>query len=618
MKVLLLIVSMVLLNGCSTYSQNINAGLSLAHEGNWAAAEPVISDALSSPQDKLLNLLESGALAQYQGDYTRSNALLEQAELLSDTFFSQSFTDRSWALLSNPSQGSYQGNGLERVYISYFKSLNYLALAGRASSRTERQSLMDSALVESRRIDLKLNEIAAQTPSYADLDDKNKAFYEKALNFLAGFYTGSQDADQFSYRDDAWGRYLEGLQYEASKEYDDARIAYQDAANLYEAGYTKQYDLPSQATERAWLDTIRMMKKSGGWDSEYPLLIEQKLSAAAQITLAQYDNLDAELVVLEHQGFIPAKQEMSVLLYGDPYSHSLVLEPLHGGGNTQENDAFHWFTMVYADINPLNMLANYKAGKGWATFEGLFTKRVILGAGIWQQLESLNLDDMLLQQPIRVTIPYYNRFTLDQGTTQLTIRAAQIDAEQDVPSLQEATLTTAADLDADTTSSKPIVNEPAELVATNIADANTAINADTNSDTDTHSPLNRASSGHIRMSSLADIAMQDQLSKAQRDIYESLVREMLRTWLAYQLESAVKDETASLLIGLIGKVAVFASSAAETRNWLTLPAQIRLTRIPLATGHHSAKYQAKNKTFSLADIQLEKNTLKVWNIRNPQ
>lgn len=594
MKFGLLLISILLLSGCATYSNDIQDGLDLAYLGQWKDSETVINEVLDSPQDTLLNLLERGALAHYQGDYERSNNLLEKADTLSDTFFEKSFVDRSWAILSNPRQGSYTGSGVERIYISYFKSLNYLALADQAPSANQRLTLLDSALVESRRVDLKLNEISALTPSYEDLNDKNKAFYTKALDFLSGFYTGSLNSDNYLYREDAWARYLEGIQYESSQSYDDARIAYQKSAELYEQGYTKQYELPPQAAERAWLDTIRMMRKSGGWNSEIPRLIDSKLSPEAQEILAQYEGNDAEVVVLEHQGFMPPRQEMSLLLYGDPFSQSLVLEPLHGGGNTETNDAFYWFTMVYADINPLNMFANYKAGKGFAVIDGIFTKRIILGNALWNELDNLNIDDMLLDQPMRVTIPYYKRFTLDQSPTQLLVDVDTIQTTSEVVS----------DVAQKESASEPesLMLEPESLI----------LESDLISKKESNPPIHG-----VRMTSLADIAMQDQLSRAQQDIYEGLIREMLRNWLSYQLQSSMQDETAGLLIGLIGKVAVFASSSAETRNWLTLPAQVRLTRTPTKSGEHQLRYRVNNKEFQLNNVQIPSDSLKVWSIRNP-
>lgn len=554
MKWAFLLMSIYLLAGCATYKQDIDAGLSLAEEGEWKKAEDKLKGVLDSSQDKLLYYMEIGALAQNQGDFERSNELLEQAERLSDTFLPENFSNRSWALLSNPRQSDYRGNGIERVYISYLKSMNYIALAEKENNTIKKRELNDAALVEMRRIDIKLNEIRAQTPSYQDLNAKeNQAFYMKALSWLGDFYSGGRDTDKFLYRDDAWARYMEGLQYEMNGEIDDARISYEKAANLYADGYAKQYDLSSTTADRAWLDAIRMMQKGGFSQSEIDKKITEKLSPAMQKTLKQYHKGDAELVVLEHQGFIPDKKEMTVLLYADPRAYSLVLQPLHGGGNAEENDAFRWFTMTYADINPLNLIANYKAGGAWGTFSGIFTKRVILGKAAWKQLSDVKIDKLLTEQSIRVTVPYYGRFTLDQHQPTL------------------------------------LINSPATA------------------------PFNNS----LRMTSLADIAFQEQLAQAQRDIYEGLVRELLRSWLSYQVSSNVQDQNVSLLLNLIGQVAVFASSAADTRNWLTLPAQVRLTREPLAPGEYSPDYRVNNKTFSLGKVNLEANKIKLWNLRNP-
>lgn len=557
MKWAIFCVMFSLLTGCATYKQEIDKGLTLAKQGDWKNAESKLSDALhDNPHDQLLYLLEVGALAQNQGDYQRSNTLLEQADKLSDTFFQKSFSNRAWALLSNPRQENYHGSGLERVYISYLKSLNYLALSEQATSHEERDKLRDSALVEARRIDNKLNEIQAQKPSYQELNAKqDQAFYMKALSWLGNFYNGGRSTEEYAYRDDAWARYLEGLQYEISKQYDDARISYQDAAKLYEAGYAKQYSLSNMTAERAWLDSIRMMQKGGGWSQDdINKLIKEKLSPAMQTVLASYKKDDAELVILEHEGFIPDKSEMSLRLYADPNAYSLVLQPLTGSDHQQQNDAFRWFTMVYSDINPLNLLANYKAGGAWGAVSGVFTKRVIVGSAVWKQLEQAHLDTLLTQQFIRVTVPYYRRFTLDHQTPILKL------------------------------------NGPAK--------------------TD-------KSSQTIRMTSLADIALQEQLFDAQRDIYEGLVRELLRSWLADRVARSVKDDTASLILSLIGQVSVFASSAADTRNWLTLPAQVRLTREALPAAPYEPDYSVDKQHFSLGKIVLQPNEIKVWNLRNP-
>lgn len=548
------LLSVLFLSGCATYNQDINDGLELARQGQWHEAEEVVNDVLDSSQDHLLRLLEAGALAQYQGDYERSNQLLEQAERLSDTFLEESISSRSWALLAKPMQGDFQPSGFERVYINFFKSLNYLALADQATSRSERQNLLDAALVESRRIDLKLNEIAALSPSYEDIDGSNKAFLSKAVDWLSGFYTGGINSDDFIYRDDAWARYMEGLQYEVSKEYDDARIAYQAAAQLYDQGYSKQYSLPADAGQRAWLDTIRMMKKAGGWTSEYPALAKEKLNDKFQRLLTEYDKHPSEIIVLEEQGFVPERKELNLVLYASPQSYSLVLEPFYTGSHKDANNASRWFSMVYADQGLLNLFANYQAGGVWNSFAGVFTKRIILGNAGWRSLRSVGIDKMLEEAPMRIAVPYYDPIQLD--------------------------------------------NTPTKLVA------NT-------------SNVNAFKGASIRMTSLADITMQVQLSQASRDIYETLLRELLRNYLAYKVSSEVQDETASLLLGLVGKIAVLATASSESRHWSTLPAQIRLTRQPTTSNLDSVTYKTNGTEFKLDNLKLNKNQIKVWNIRNP-
>ena len=550
----LALLSVLFLSGCATYNQGISDSRDLAKQGQWHEAEEIISETLDSSQDHLLRLLEKGALAQYQGDYERSNQLLEQAERLSDTFLEESISSRSWALLANPMQGDFQPTGFERVYINFFKSLNYLALAEQAKSRQERQSLLDAALVESRRIDLKLNEIAALNPSYEDIDGANKAFLSKAVDWLSGFYTGGINSDDYVYRDDAWARYMEGLQYEISGEYDDARIAYQASANLYDKGYTKQYNLPKDAGQRAWLDTIRMMKKAGGWQSEYPSLAKEKLNKKYQALLADYDKKPAEIIVLEEQGFVPERKELNLMLYASPQSYSLVLEPLYTGTHQDANNASRWFSMVYADQGLLNLFANYQAGGAWNTFAGVFTKRIILGNAGWRSLRSVGIDKMLSEAPVRIAVPYYDPVVLDSTKTKLSSSLATSGASKH---------------------------------------------------------------NSVRMTSLADITMQVQLSQASRDIYETLLRELLRNYLAYKVSSEVQDETASLLLGFVGKIAVLASASSETRNWSTLPAQIRLTRQAADTGLQSLNYQTNGRNFTLDPFELNKNQIKVWNIRNP-
>src|SRR5690606_41749893 len=65
---------------------------------------------------------------------------------------------------------------------------------------------------------------------------------------------------------------------------------------------------------QAWFDTIRMMRRAGGYDSEWRALAKRKLSAEQQRELDNWTRDTAQLIVLEHKGLAPHRKEMNLLL----------------------------------------------------------------------------------------------------------------------------------------------------------------------------------------------------------------------------------------------------------------------------------------------------------------
>ncbi|MFB6259448.1 MAG: hypothetical protein ABEJ96_04040, partial [Thiohalorhabdaceae bacterium] len=101
--------------------------------------------------------------------------------------------------------------------------------------------------------------------------------FAKLLDIFQKFQGNWLDEEWLVFREDAYARYLAGVLYEKSGDLDDARIAYRKAAELYEAGYSEQYHLDENMAQQAWLDTVRIMRKAGGYESESQRLIDQKL-----------------------------------------------------------------------------------------------------------------------------------------------------------------------------------------------------------------------------------------------------------------------------------------------------------------------------------------------------
>ncbi|MBD98227.1 MAG: hypothetical protein CMO34_00135, partial [Verrucomicrobia bacterium] len=103
----------------------------------------------------------------------------------------------------NPMLKPYEGEDFELVLLHFYKAINFIHLED-----------LDAALIEARRINVKLNEI----------NDK----YEHKKN---------------RYKEDAFAHQLMGLIYEAKGDDNNAFIAYRNAFDVYNDLYTEQFRL---------------------------------------------------------------------------------------------------------------------------------------------------------------------------------------------------------------------------------------------------------------------------------------------------------------------------------------------------------------------------------------
>lgn len=158
---------------------------------------------LYKKKDKVLEYLDLGMLYHYQGEYEKSNQMLEQAELAMEDLFTKSVSKAALSLLLNDNVLDYAGEDYEDIYVNVFKALNYL-----------HKNEFDAAFVEIRRINFKLD----------NLQDK----YVK----MAGGYNLSKDrkaeftAGTNKFVSSALGRYLSLIIYQQEGKPDDAYIDY--------------------------------------------------------------------------------------------------------------------------------------------------------------------------------------------------------------------------------------------------------------------------------------------------------------------------------------------------------------------------------------------------------
>lgn len=180
--------------GCASYNEKIAGYYKQISEGNYPQASIELSKnkLLQKPRNQLLYLMEKGRTCQLTGAFEESNTYFNQADSLLENGLGGT-ADAIVGALVNPMTQTYKGEDFEKFMIHYYKALNYLQLGKK-----------EDAVVEARRISLQSQE----------QDDK----------------FGSKNN---RYSKDAFSLTLQGLIYESDGDFNNAFIAYRNAAEVY-------------------------------------------------------------------------------------------------------------------------------------------------------------------------------------------------------------------------------------------------------------------------------------------------------------------------------------------------------------------------------------------------
>ncbi len=203
---LLLFFSAILLASCASgiYSQKVVQSLdnALLTRDIAAALKIVENPKYYKHKERLLYYLDAGMLHHYNGDWQKSNELLEEAEAAIEQLYTKSVSRAAGSMLLNDNTLEYAGEDYEDIYINVFKALNYLRLED-----------IDAAFVEIRRLDDKLGYLEEKHAKMAKelVKDGETKLDVKASNH---------------FHSSALARYLSMTMYEASRQRDDARIDY--------------------------------------------------------------------------------------------------------------------------------------------------------------------------------------------------------------------------------------------------------------------------------------------------------------------------------------------------------------------------------------------------------
>ncbi len=214
MKIKLLISLLALLSySCASYYRTNQKFNRYFEEGELERADKVLEGNPKAAEGKarLLYYLNRGVTTALLGQPEESNRLLERAYELGEDL-RNNYWNVVGSYLINPTFSNYTGEDHELLLIHYYKALNYLQLSD-----------TKAALVECRRLNIKLNQFADKYPA-----GKGR-----------------------KYRRDAFVHTLIGLIYDADGDANNAFIAYRNAVEIYEEDYQPLFGLgaPQQLKE---------------------------------------------------------------------------------------------------------------------------------------------------------------------------------------------------------------------------------------------------------------------------------------------------------------------------------------------------------------------------------
>lgn len=267
-----------MLSACVSYYQKSQAIMDSIYRGDYAHASKQLDNGnlKKNKRNELLYLLNKGTVLFMNNQPEESNNYFQQADYYIEDY-QKNIGLKAVSFITNPSIQTYEGENFEKVMVHYYTTINYL-----------QQGLLDQALVECKRMQLKLDKITD---------------YYKAKN---------------KYKNDAFVYLLTGIVYDAQKDYNSAFIAYRNAYKIYNEEYSTNLNtsVPPQLKE----DLIRTALLTGFKEEASQYKTQFKLQ---HITFESFKNT-SPLVTFWNNGFCPIKDQWSINFTIVPRSNGWV------------------------------------------------------------------------------------------------------------------------------------------------------------------------------------------------------------------------------------------------------------------------------------------------------
>ena len=216
----------LLVSSCATYNTQVRQYYDNLRQGDFDKASRALdrNRLLKKDRNHLLYLLERGKLCYMMQQWDSSNRYFNEADAMMEGA-RNSAGDVIAGTLINPMMKRYRAEDFETYLVHYYKALNYLQLGNN-----------EDAMVEARRISL-------TSDAQADKSRSSKR-----------------------YSDDAFANIMQGLIYEAGRDYNNAFISYRNAADIYLAHNGTYYE--TQMPLQLQKDLLKTAHIMGFYDEE--------------------------------------------------------------------------------------------------------------------------------------------------------------------------------------------------------------------------------------------------------------------------------------------------------------------------------------------------------------
>lgn len=151
-------------------------------------------------KDRVLFYLDMGIALHNAGKYEESNRYLSRAEMAIEENFTKSISKLAASMVLNDNVLDYPGEDYEDIFTNILMALNYIHLNN-----------LEDAMVEARKIDVKLSRLESKYKRMADELSKSK----QKIKFKSG---------KTDLRNSALGSYMSMIFYNHLGKFDDARI----------------------------------------------------------------------------------------------------------------------------------------------------------------------------------------------------------------------------------------------------------------------------------------------------------------------------------------------------------------------------------------------------------